>query len=489
MKGYCFFLFVVTLAAIIPATVGHIGEFDEVWRRRAAEAWEHAQQAYEPNPHNISSALNLEVRRALLEGKDLTTSMENSTTRHLLGSKKYHGPCNATNPIDRCWRCHADWATNRKRLADCGMGFGYKTKGGKNGPFYTVTDSSDDQANPKPGTLRHAVIQKKPLWIIFGRDMTIRLQQELLMQGDKTIDGRGAQVYIISGAGITMQFVKNVIIHGIHVHDIVQGNGGMVRDAIDHFGLRTQSDGDGISIFGSSNVWIDHVSMKNCYDGLIDAIEASTAITISNGHFTDHNDVMLFGANDMSPKDEIMQVTLAFNHFGKRLIQRMPRCRFGYIHVVNNDYTHWNMYAIGGSAHPTIISQGNRFIAPLDIHKREITHRAAGTPAEWKKWNWRSQGDIYMNGAFFVQSGDPNFMKKHNELYDGVKTFRAEEVTWLTRFAGVLNCKKGLGKGKEMTLDPATSAKAAEDDVMDVPEIEDRGTQLEGRISGGKDMK
>lgn len=39
------------------------------------------------------------------------------------------------------------------------------------------------------------------------------------------------------------------------------------------------------------------------------------------------------------------------------------RCRHGYFHVVNNDYTHWEMYAIGGSAAPTINSQGNRFLA------------------------------------------------------------------------------------------------------------------------------
>jgi len=83
---------------------------------------------------------------------------------------------------------------------------------------------------------------------------------------------------------------------------------------------------------------------------------------------------MLFGAHDSSTIDELMQITLAFNHFGKRLIQRMPRCRLGFIHVVNNDYTHWEMYAIGGSKHPTIISEGNRFIAPHNIFAKEVTN-------------------------------------------------------------------------------------------------------------------
>ncbi|KAK2981173.1 hypothetical protein RJ640_011839 [Escallonia rubra] len=63
--------------------------------------------------------------------------------------------------------------------------------------------------------------------------------------------------------------------------------------------------------------------------------------------------VMLLGHSDSYVRDKQMQVTIAYNHFGEGLIQRMPRCRHGYFHVVNNDYTHWEMYAIGGSASHT----------------------------------------------------------------------------------------------------------------------------------------
>lgn len=65
-------------------------------------------------------------------------------------------------------------------------------------------------------------------------------------------------------------------------------------------------------------------------------------------------------------------MTIAFNHFGEGLVQRMPRCRRGYIHVVNNDFTQWEMYAIGGSANPTINSQGNRYSAPVDSNAKEV---------------------------------------------------------------------------------------------------------------------
>lgn len=85
--------------------------------------------------------------------------------------------------------------------------------------------------------------------------------------------------------------------------------------------------------------------------------------------------VMLFGGSNNFQGDKIMQVTVAFNHYGRGLVQRMPRCRYGFVHVVNNDYTHWLMYAIGGSQNPTIISQGNRFIAPPNMACKEVNKK------------------------------------------------------------------------------------------------------------------
>ncbi|GAB2265389.1 hypothetical protein Dimus_000449 [Dionaea muscipula] len=150
------------------------------------------------------------------------------TTRRNLGGND--DSCQATNPIDYCWQCKKDWAANQMRLADCVLGFGAKTTDGKNGRYYVVNDSS----NP---------------------DM------KLMMTSDKTaID---VEVHIQGGVG----------------------NGGMIEDSVQHFELRTQSDGDGISMFGASNIWIDYLSMRNCYDGLVDAAMASTAITISNCNF------------------------------------------------------------------------------------------------------------------------------------------------------------------------------------------------------------
>ncbi|KAG6475021.1 hypothetical protein ZIOFF_064238 [Zingiber officinale] len=269
--------------------------------------------------------------------------------------------------------------------------------GGKGGPFYVVTDPSDpDPVNPPPGTLRYGVIQEGPLWITFASDMNIRLNEELIVNSFKTIDGRGAVVHIAGGGCITLQYVSNIIIHNVHVHHCVPAGEANVRSSPTHYGWRTHSDGDGISIYSGKQIWIDHCALSYCTDGLIDAIMGSTAITISNNYFSHHNEVMLLGHTDDYLPDSGMQVTIAFNRFGEQLVQRMPRCRRGYFHVVNNDYTAWEMYAIGGSANPTINSQGNRY----------VTKRVDTAESQWSGWNWRTEGDVLVNGAFFVPSGE-----------------------------------------------------------------------------------
>ncbi|XP_044460824.1 probable pectate lyase 13 [Mangifera indica] len=315
--------------------------------------------------------------------------------------------CLTGNPIDDCWRCDPNWATtNRQRLADCTIGFGQGTLGGKGGQIYVVTDSSDrNPANPTPGTLRYAVIQEEPLWIVFSSNMLIRLKHELIINNYKTIDGRGAIVHITGNGCLTIQYVSHVIVHNIHIHHCKPSGNTMIASSPTHVGYRGRSDGDGISITGAHKIWIDHCSLSYCTDGLIDAILGSTAITISNNYFSHHNEVMLLGHNDNYLLDIGMQVTIAFNHFGEALVQRMPRCRHGYIHVVNNDFTAWEMYAIGGSANPTINSQGNRYTAPADDNAKEVTKRVDTDEREWTDWNWRTDGDIMVNGAFFVPSG------------------------------------------------------------------------------------
>ncbi|KAL0698638.1 hypothetical protein Bca4012_054760 [Brassica carinata] len=201
--------------------------------------------------------------------------------------------CRTGNPIDDCWRCDPNWETNRQRLADCAIGFGKHAIGGRGGRIQSRliarASGAVEQVNPRPGALRHAVTQAEPLWIIFKRDMVIRLKKELIITSFKTIDGRGASVHITDRLCIKIHYATNIIIHGINIHDCKPRSAGMIRDGPRYTGWWVPSDGEAVAIFGGKHMWIDHCSFSNCEDGLIDAIHGSTAITISNNHMTHHD--------------------------------------------------------------------------------------------------------------------------------------------------------------------------------------------------------
>ncbi|KAL7213571.1 hypothetical protein ACSBR2_016155 [Camellia fascicularis] len=150
----------------------------------------------------------------------------------------YKSTKKALNLIDSCWRTNPKWDSNRRVLADCAVGFGAAAIGGKYGATYVVTDPSDDPINPKLGSLRYSVIQTRPLWIIFARDMVITLKSELMTNSYKTIDGRGVKVEIAYGPCITIQGVSHVIVHEITIHDCKRGKSGTVRNSKFHAGHR-----------------------------------------------------------------------------------------------------------------------------------------------------------------------------------------------------------------------------------------------------------
>jgi pectate lyase len=238
---------------------------------------------------------------------------------------KAMGGCGTGNPIDDCWRCDANWRSHRQALASCAIGFGRNAIGGKNGPIYTVTSNGDDLQNPQPGTLRYGVTRTGPLWIVFAKSMSIELKGELWVTAHKTIDGRGAEVHITGGSQITVQQTNNVILHGLFIHDIKPSGPATIRASPTHVIHRGVSDGDGIHVWGSKNVWVDHVYLARATDGLLDITRGSTMVTVSNSVFQQHNKVMLLGAAPTHTFDRAMRVTVAFNNFGAGLIQRMPR--------------------------------------------------------------------------------------------------------------------------------------------------------------------
>ncbi|PHU00918.1 hypothetical protein BC332_30705 [Capsicum chinense] len=370
------------------------------------------------------------------------------------------------NVIDKCWRTDPNWRSHRQQLAKCSVGYSGKMTNniGDDVIKYKVTDTSDDPLNPKPGTLRYAMthIQGK-IWVTFERNMTIRLQKPLLVSSFTTIDGRGVEVHIADGACLMLQRVTNVIIHGIKIHNCKAQTASTVLGPDKKIVNVGPVDGDAIRMLTSYKIWIDHNTLYDCEDGLIDVTRGSTNITISNNWFRTQNKVMLLGHDDGFLRDKNMKVTVAFNYFGPNCNQRMPRIRHGYAHVVNNVYKGWGNYAIGGSMNPSIKSQANYFFARGG--RNEVTWKQESGEVEG---NFQSVKDVFANGACFNGSGSGREAVRPNYTPD--QAFPVEDGH----------------KVKELTKNAEKYVAARRDiasDMIDYYKIEDEFTQNLGFVA------
>jgi pectate lyase len=72
---------------------------------------------------------------------------------------------------------------------------------------------------------------------------------------------------------------------------------------------------------------------------------------------------------------------------------------------------------------------------------QQVTKHEDAPQSDWKNWNWRSEGDLLLNGAFFTPSGAgaSSSYAKASSLSARPSTL----VSTITAAAGSLKCKKG----------------------------------------------
>lgn len=71
----------------------------------------------------------------------------------------------------------------------------------------------------------------------------------------------------------------------------------------------------------------------------------------------------------------------------------------------------------------------------------KVTKHEDAPESEWRNWNWRSEGDLMVNGAFFTASG-----AGASSSYARASSLGARPsalVGPITGSAGALICKKG----------------------------------------------
>jgi len=120
-------------------------------------------------------------------------------------------------------------------------------------------------------------------------------------------------------------------------YDLVQ-----VRDStyvwVDHndFNDGDREDWRFPSVFAAPHVGLDYHVQH--HDGAVDVVNTSNFVTLSHNRFQNHDKTLLLGgSNTATPANGwgALSITVAYNEF-KNIGQRMPRVRFGKVHVFNN---------------------------------------------------------------------------------------------------------------------------------------------------------
>jgi len=121
------------------------------------------------------------------------------------------------------------------------------------------------------------------------------------------------------------------------------------------------------------HIWIDHCDIsdnRSTLDGLVDMTHGCDNITISwnKFHYPDstiaHRFAMLISHSDDAGSEDSgkERITIHHNWWADNIEERMPRARFGQIHVFNNYYNSiGNNYCIGPGVDAKVVAESNYF--------------------------------------------------------------------------------------------------------------------------------
>jgi len=194
----------------------------------------------------------------------------------------------------------------------------------------------------------------------------------LQLPSNTSILGIGGDARIVHGnlsLGTNSVPVENVVIRNISFEDSFDFF--PQWDPTDSTTGRWNSAYDLISVVNASRIWIDHNNFSDGertddrypsvfpetvngtdyrgsdfkvqhHDGLVDVTRLGNLVTVSNNLMFSHDKVSLVGGSDTASRTaenpDVLKVTYNGNWF-LGLRQRLPRVRYGQVHVYNNLYT------------------------------------------------------------------------------------------------------------------------------------------------------
>lgn len=259
------------------------------------------------------------------------------------------------------------------------------TTGGAGGTEVTVTTMADLQKYAKSSG--KIIIWVKGVLGSYGTRGNGN-SDRVVLASDKSILGLpGAHVK----GGFDINNVKNVVIRNL----IVEGPGAVDNDG----GTAGEGRQDAISIVNEAkNIWLDHLTVMDGEDGNADVTKASDFVTMSWCKFTytdksyesgvsgmSHRFCNLIGGGDTEKSsagvasDGKLNVTFYKTWWGPGVAERMPRVRFGKVHVANclfNSTDKGQGHCVRGGFKADLLVESNVFIGqkkPIDLFDNDFT--------------------------------------------------------------------------------------------------------------------
>ena len=205
--------------------------------------------------------------------------------------------------------------------------YNFALTGGSGGPTVDVTQLSDMAAYY--GTDDSPLPNSNPVVFMIHGTVTLRTVGDTYFGNNKTFIGVGTNAHLIGDIGL--YGCNNIIIRNLELSNPQSLSYG---------------EGDAVSCKNSpTHIWIDHCTVHDTDDGMIDVTKGGDFVTVSYCKFyysapTGHEDVNLIGGDDGDSSTDTGKLHVTFHHnwWGALCRERMISCRYGRAHVFNNYY-------------------------------------------------------------------------------------------------------------------------------------------------------
>ena len=194
------------------------------------------------------------------------------------------------------------------------------------------------------------------------------LSGEFELGSNKTVEGATNNITIhgsLSFSGTLTMTLSNLIVRNLKI------------DAV-------TSTEDAMDIRFAHHVCVEHCEFIDGPDGNLDVVSEANYVTIAYNKFfytpawhplpgetaLNHRFSNLVGSSDTTMADRgKLKVTYHHNWWADKIVERMPRVRFGEVHVFNNYYSSsGNSYAIAAGTEAKLVIENNYFENINDPH-------------------------------------------------------------------------------------------------------------------------